>query len=118
MSYGHAEESIRLAIGEYVPYCSEKIKNYGIVPWIVTTAFAMEGVEVKYDWYPWARAYDYARKGRWDGSVAGVWTFEREKDFYYSDPIINSEVVFFHLRSYPFDWQSIDDITDIPIGGE
>jgi polar amino acid transport system substrate-binding protein len=106
-----------LAIGEYAPYYSKKLPGYGVVPRMVTAAFAIEGVAVEYDWYPWARAYNYVQKGRWDGSFTGARTPEREKHFYYSEPVRKNEVVFFHLRSYPFDWLSFDDLTGSPIGG-
>lgn len=113
-----AEETIRLASGEWAPYLSEHLKHYGVVSRIVTEAFALEGVKVEYGFRPWKRAYKEALIGAYDGSV--VWTKnpKREQDFYYSDQVIEGESVLFHLKSYPFDWKSKEDLTGLRVGGE
>ena len=42
---------------------------------------------------------------------------EREQDFFYSDPVLKEEFVFFHLKSSPFDWQKISDLSGYTLGG-
>ena len=112
-----AEETIRLTNGEWLPYLSETLKHQGVASRIVTEAFALEGVKVEYIFLPWKRAYESARYGEYDGSV--IWSLnpEREKDFYFSDVVIRGISVFFHLKSYPFDWKTIQDIKGVHVGG-
>lgn len=112
-----SEETIRLASGEWAPYQSQKLKYYGLASRIVTEAFALEGVNVEYEFLPWKRSYEMARTGKCDGTL--IWNRKKERSqyFYYSDTIVSSDKVFFHLKSYTFDWNSIDDLKGIPIGG-
>ena len=42
---------------------------------------------------------------------------KREKFFYFSGPVLDSRFVFFHLKSYDFDWKAISDLKGLEIGG-
>lgn len=113
----NAEKTIRLASGEWKPYISEELDNYGPYSQIISEAFALEGVRVEYRFYPWKRAVYLARTGQSDGSVAAVRTPEREKMFFYSNkPVFVTDRVFFYLKDTGFDWTNIDDLKNIRIG--
>ncbi|MCP4689907.1 MAG: transporter substrate-binding domain-containing protein [Desulfobacterales bacterium] len=111
-----AQETIRLASGEWSPYQSENLKYFGVVSRIVTEAFARVGVKVEYGYFPWKRSYKYAETGEWDGTLVWFDTPERRKIFYISAPVIDIQYVFFHLRTTSFDWQSMDDLKKFEIG--
>ncbi len=111
-----AEETIRITNGEWDPFLSENLQHYGVISHIVTEAFALEGVNVEYGFFPWGRAYEFVKFGDWDGSVVWTHTPDREKDVYFSDPLLVSNDVFFHLKRYTFDWNTIEDLKDIDIG--
>ncbi len=111
------DKVVHLDSGEYAPYYSQSMPGYGVVSRIVIQAFALEGYRVEINWFPWARAYRNVANGLVHGSFTGAKTPEREKLFYYSDPIIRNEIVFFHLKQFPFTWNELEDISDIPIGG-
>lgn len=113
----NAEETIRLASGEWSPYQSKNLKYYGVASRIVSEAFAMEGIRVEYGYFPWKRSYKYAEKGKWDGTFLWFDTSERREIFYISDSVVDIQYVFFHLKSYSFDWNTIDDLGGIEIGG-
>jgi len=49
-------ESVVLATGEWPPYTSEKLPEYGFVTKIVTAACNAGGITPEYHFYPWARA--------------------------------------------------------------
>ncbi len=113
-----ATEKIRLTIGEWMPYHSKKVEHYGVGTRIVTEAFALQGVEVEYGWFPWSRAKHLVEAGEWDGCVSWAWVAEWQDLFYFSDePIYEGAGVFFHLKSYSFDWNNIEDLFGIPMGG-
>jgi len=112
-----AEESITFAVGEYPPYVSEKQNYEGIASHIVKEAFALEGITVTYKYFPWGRSYEMARQGDVEGTMPWFKSAEREKDFFYSDQVMSQKQVFFHLKTYSFDWENIDDLIGIEIGG-
>ncbi|MDE1464642.1 substrate-binding periplasmic protein [Spartinivicinus poritis] len=60
--------------------------------------------------FPWKRGLEFAKNGSWDGAVGWAKRKEREKYFYYSDPIYYTKWVFFHLKEVDFNWQRIDDL--------
>ncbi len=112
-----ADETIRIANGEWMPYHSKKLPHYGAGSRIVTEAFALEGVKVKWSFMPWKRGYVLAKKGKkLDGSIGWIKTPEREKEVYISNPVYGGRWVFFHLKSYSFDWNTIEDLKGIKIG--
>jgi polar amino acid transport system substrate-binding protein len=110
-------EEISIAVGDWPPYLSEKLKHNGIMGHLIKDVFEAEGYDVEITFLPWARAYDEAKVGRLD--MTGVWMHkpERENDFYYSDPVLNEQFVFFHLKSTNFKWTTLDDLVGLKIGG-
>jgi len=115
-SQGVAEETIRVATGEWKPYISKSLKHYGVCTQIITEAFALEGVKAEISFFPWARGERFAQLGEWDAMATLVSTPEREKVFYLSKVAYSSKRVFFHLKSYSFDWDTLDDLKGISIG--
>jgi polar amino acid transport system substrate-binding protein len=110
-----AAESVRLTNGEWPPYLGEQLPHYGVASRIVSEAFAHEGIEVQWEFYPWARALHLAEKGQRDGSAVWLYSPEREQSFYISDPVVESGHQFFHRKSRHFDWQTIDDLAGLRI---
>jgi polar amino acid transport system substrate-binding protein len=108
---------VKITNGEWPPYLSEKLMHYGAASFIVTESFKIEGYKVKYGFFPWSRSLELVKQPVWDASAVWLYSEERGKDFIYSDPVINSEYVFFHLKDYSFKWNSINDLKGISIGG-
>ena len=111
------QDTIRLTNGEWQPYLSKDVAHHGFASHVVTEAFAQVGVEVEYGFFPWARSFKLAKDGKWDGSVVWVDSEERRIDFLYSDPVVPSRFVFFHLKNTKFDWDTYEDLTNVRIGG-
>ncbi len=113
----YAEETIVITTGELPPRYSEDLKYNGIMPRIITEAFALEGINTRYKFYPWKRALVTAQKGQADATA--LWGFKKERTihFYYSEPVHKSQWVFFHLKSNNFDWKTFDDLKELKIGG-
>jgi polar amino acid transport system substrate-binding protein len=111
------KNTIVIANGEWLPFLSKDLKHYGVFCHIITEAFASEGVNVIYKWVPWKRAYINTQHGEYDATAAWVPNPERIKTFDYSDTILVNKKVFFHLKSYPFNWNCLNDLKEIKIGG-
>jgi polar amino acid transport system substrate-binding protein len=118
-----AVRNINLTSGEWPPYLSIDLPKGGITAQIVTEAFAQQGINTYYGYYPWKRSFEYARRGfgaanfKWHGSLAWVETEQREQHFWFSDPIVSDNEVLFSLKSKPIHWQQIDDLRGISVGG-
>ncbi len=112
----YAEETIRITNGEWLPYHSEKLHHYGAGSQIVTEAFALGGIKVKWGFFPWKRGYVYAVTGKWDASIGWIKIPKREKEVLFSDPVYGGKWVFFYRKDYPFDWNMFEDLKGITIG--
>ncbi|WP_281557161.1 transporter substrate-binding domain-containing protein [Thalassomonas sp. RHCl1] len=111
-----AQETIRISTGEYPPVYSEKLPDNGKILHIVRQAFAQMDIKVEYGFFPWSRTLELAKNNAWDATCCWGLTPERSQYFNYTDEVTTREYVFYHLKSYPFDWHSVDDLTDIEIG--
>lgn len=110
--------TIRITNGEWEPFLSEYCPHYGVDSHIVSEAFKLEGITIKWGFFPWKRAFVIAEQAEdWDASAAWWPTDEVKQGFLVSDPISNTSFVFFHIKNYQFDWKSIDDLKGIKIGG-
>lgn len=115
-----AADTITLTIGDWQPYAAENAPYHGPVPRIVSEAFALEGIEVRFVFRPWNRAYQEAAKGNANGSA--IWSTsprdtDRNRRFYFTDAIFEGESVFFHLKSRPFTWNGYAQLRGMTIGG-
>lgn len=113
-------ETITLSNGEWLPYLSETLPHNGPISRIVKEAFALEGIEVRYVFRPWPRAYAEAQRGLVNGSV--VWSIgeessERAREFLASDTVLESRIVFFYRKGYQFHWTKDEDLVGMRIGG-
>nr|WP_319495162.1 transporter substrate-binding domain-containing protein [uncultured Desulfobacter sp.] len=77
---------------------------------IVTRAFELENYQVSFIFRSRLTAYNMAKDGLVDGTIPWRKTKNRNNYFYFSNPLIAADIVFFHLKSKKFDWQQFDDL--------
>ncbi len=111
-----AIDVVTMALVDQPPLMSEKMKDNGIDVAIAVQAFKKVNIETKSEFFPPPRAYTTVEEGLMDVLVGWVWSEDRSKVFHYSDPILKVPLVFFHMKSFKFDWKTYDDLKDIPIG--
>ncbi|TDR82903.1 substrate-binding periplasmic protein [Paludibacterium purpuratum] len=111
-----SELSITLSNDEYPPYVGEKLPGYGLLSRIVTEAFKLQQVNVRYVFYPNNRTLQSARTGAADGSLGWAKTPERERDLLYTDPVMNLSMVFFQRKKHPVPWKRLQDLAGARIG--
>ncbi|MBU6954981.1 ABC transporter substrate-binding protein [Hahella sp. HN01] len=110
--------TVRLANGEWPPYQSKTLKHDGVASHIVTEAFGIVGVNVQYVFFDsWKRAYAEALSGNLDGSLLWSPSVDREAQFYFSQPVVMGESVFFHRVDSDFTWSSFTDLKHYRVGG-
>lgn len=112
-----AAEEIRLTNGEWAPYLGARLPHQGVASRIVEEAFALEGVHVHWEFYPWARSMHLAERGERAGTAVWLRSPEREQRFFISDPVVESSYYLFHRKDRPLDWKTVPDLKGVRLGG-
>ena len=112
-----AQEKVRLTNGEWAPYQSQHLPDYGAASHLMTEAFAAAGVTVEYGFFPWNRAMLLVERGAWDGTFMWVLTPERERKFLVSDPLFTIREVIFYSSDRPVSAKAASDMKGMVMGG-
>ncbi|MBV8047123.1 MAG: transporter substrate-binding domain-containing protein [Paludibacterium sp.] len=108
--------NVVLSNDEYPPYVSERLPGFGVLSRVVTEAFKLQNVQVRYVFFPNNRTLQSARTGAVDGSLGWAKTPERQRDLLYTDPVMNLRMVFFQRKDHPVKWQQLRDLAGYRIG--
>ncbi len=108
--------TIIVTTGEWPPLISNRKIGGGPISTVISEAFAISGIKVEFQFFPWKRALQELRIGRAIASSAWRITKDREQEFLFSDGIYDNQNVFFHLKSTVFDWKQLSDLEDYYIG--
>lgn len=111
-----AAEKMRFSVGDFPPYFDKAMSTQGVIAVVFKAAMAAEGVEVEYDFLPWARALEYAKDGTSSGSPGWTKTPERDVDFLFSEPFVNCVDGVFFLKDKPIAFSSVADFRGLRIG--
>ncbi|MGI9488689.1 MAG: substrate-binding periplasmic protein [Geminicoccaceae bacterium] len=91
--------------------------DYGHVNRIVARASQEVGIDVEFQFLPWKRALEEARRGHYAASSYWYHSEDREQDFIHVGPISEERIVFFHRRDHDVpSWSSLDDLSGFKIG--
>jgi len=111
-------EKLPVVCHEFPPYnyLNDKGDIIGSSTEIVTKVLQIMGYEANIRILPWNRAYAEAA----DGKAALLFTFsknaEREKNFFFTDPLASIEVVFFKRKTDNITWDVLSDVKNYRIG--
>jgi polar amino acid transport system substrate-binding protein len=90
-----AENVQRLATDEFLPYIDRSQPEGGYYPALISRVLAESGERAEFVYRPWLRAHLETRDGRFDGSFPYLRSAERERDFVFSDSLLDVEAHFF-----------------------
>jgi polar amino acid transport system substrate-binding protein len=109
-------EAIVLANGEWPPFLSKQLPEYGFASHIVSESFKRVGIDVEYQFVPWKRAETEVKNGKVDGSL--VWSQQPERDefAFFSEPVLQLNEVLFTLKNRSLEWREIADLRGLDIG--
>ena len=93
-----AKPVVRLATLEWEPYIGTRMPDQGYTAALVRAAFARQGMDVKIEFYPWARALHLARTGAVDGLMPEYFNPSREAEFEYSAAFPGGPLVLYKRR--------------------
>lgn len=111
-----AQDIIRLTNGEWKPFQSKELPNYGPYSEIAKLAFSRVGIEVEFGFFPWNRAMKLVESGRWDGTFFWVSTEEREKKFLISAPVITLKEVLYYSKDNPLKIDKFSNFENLVMG--
>lgn len=100
--------------GEWPPFSSNSIEEYGVTTSIVSEACKRAGIKPIFKFVPWKRAFLNAKEGVNVATFPWYKTEEREKVLIYSDYHISesTNVVFYKKSDFPDDVQ-INELIDL-----
>ena len=114
-------ESLALATGEWEPFTSAKLDNYGEFTSRVNIVFKEMGIEPEYHFYPWNRCYESVVKGRVWAAFPYSYTKERASEVWFSDMLSCSKTVFFYYEQKEspkkYQFNALKDLLPYTIGG-
>ncbi len=114
-----ADEELPLATGEWAPYVSETLENYGIITEIVTAIVHEMAMIPKYRFYPWTRAEKITKEGIVFAAFPYAKNEQREKSFHFSDAIYTSKTVFFYYKANmeKISYKKLEELKSYKIAG-
>jgi polar amino acid transport system substrate-binding protein len=116
----HAE-TVTMATGEWIPFTSANLNNYGKFTELVSIVLKEMQMEVEYRFYPWPRCYDAVIKGRVWAAFPYSHTEERAEKVMFTDALSCSRTVFFYYEkdkaAKEYQFRGIEDLRKFKIGG-
>jgi polar amino acid transport system substrate-binding protein len=92
-------KEILIVSGEFPPLVSENLPGYGMISNIVTAIMKDTKLPFKIKFYPWARCEEMVRSGEAFAAFPYALNAQRQKEFYFSNPIFTSNDKFFYLNN-------------------
>lgn len=108
---------ITMGAGEWQPFVSQHLPNYGLLPSLMSRAYEFQNMAVQYDFHPWMRTETLAANGQLMGAIGYVKNQSRLEKFIYSEqPLYSVQQAFFHLADRPVHWRKLSDLKGYVIG--
>lgn len=118
---GHSKNlQLTLATGEWQPYTSKEMTNYGIFTEIISAVFDEMGVDPQYRFYPWRRCFLNVKNGDNFGAFPYSITEERRKDVFFSESVVPSQnLLFYRIDKFPqgIVYEHLEDLQKYHLGG-
>lgn len=114
-----AEEGVvTVSNTEWAPYTTKDFPTNGIVPEIISAAYANQGdYRMVFLLRPWARVMTEVKHGKLDGAAAAFYRDDRAKDYLYSDPYMSCTMAFYKRKDLELTtWNSLEDLKPYKIG--
>jgi len=105
-------KKVAIVTQEWSPFITKNENNIGILLKVISESFKLEGYDVVYQFVPWKRQIVMLKHGKAD--AAAVWSYkpERKEYFLYSNPVYKTNYVFFHLKDFNFNWETVSDLVE------
>lgn len=115
-SWAVAEQKVRLMANTSPPYADARLPEQGLALELVKQVFARTDYTPQITIESWSRAIEGARLGVYDGLAAAWYTEERNKDLYFSEPYLRSELIILKLRSDRNNYRKLEQLAGGRLG--
>ena len=116
------EVQVIFATGEWPPFSSENLPEYGTATALVSAICKAGGIQPKYEFYPWKRAELKVVTGEIFAAFPYAISEERRKSHDFSDILFHGVNVFVHYEKnlhsrVAITYKALDDLQGYRIGG-
>jgi len=94
------ENKVPITTGEWPPFVSEKLPNYGPASEIVVAVCKAAGIMSDIKFYPWKRAEAMIANGNAFGAYPYTIREDRLKKYDFSSPLFKTQVYFFYSKKH------------------
>jgi polar amino acid transport system substrate-binding protein len=108
--------NVKIALGEWPPYASERLPHSGLLPLIVKRSLSYSGIRPTFTFMSWVDAYEKTLNGQYDISLGWLKTPDREKDMHFSKPMNYIDLRFFHSNKVEFSWDKLEELYHLRLG--
>jgi polar amino acid transport system substrate-binding protein len=109
---------LNIIVGEWPPFVSEQLKHQGPVAHLISDLFNEAGYQVQFHFAPWGRVYSLAAGSQlYDATAVWMHKPEREKEFLFSEAVLQEQFVFFSLKSRQLQAERLEQIVGLRLGG-
>jgi polar amino acid transport system substrate-binding protein len=107
---------IKIGACEWLPYTSAQLDRNGFMSEAAVEVLKKAGYESTIEFYPWKRAFVYAKEGIIQGLLGASYTEERTKWFIYPEPLTMDEMVLVTQKGKNVKFTSYKDLAPATIG--
>lgn len=107
---------VSVATLNWAPYISKDMPKQGYVAQIIRESFSREGMDVNFNFWPWARTKDMAKRGMVEAYGPEYYAKKLENKFYISDPFPGGPAGLFCLKKDDISYDSLQDLKKYNIG--
>lgn len=110
-SFSNAEK-LTLVADEWAPFSGKDLVHKGVSLHIIKTALTRSGYDIEDNIVPWARIMDSKKTGEY--TIVGSLFMDNEmaRDFHYSQPYYDTQVVFLQQKDSSIIYKSLDQLQD------
>jgi len=110
---GQEIKTITFVTGEYPPYVSEKLPDYGIFSKKLKFILEKNNIKADFKFYPWARCEELIRTGLYPATFPYVTSEKRKTLFDFSRPLLSTTVKFFYYGTNPVKGGIFKDLIEL-----
>jgi polar amino acid transport system substrate-binding protein len=112
----NAEQTVRLMANTSPPYSDDKLPERGLALELVEHIFSRTDYTPDISIDSWSRALEGVSIGVYDALAAAWYTEERNEEFMFSEPYLDSKLIILKARSTTARPRSLGDLTGARIG--